>query len=398
MHKLKNILKHKTDPTLEFNFDFKLEMKPFDDSVEQTFKEHIRSSHNENLPIEIIWKTSFRPLESKFQLIREDFEKVDMNQVKDEYKNFELDKLDYKGSSDALRAKHLVRLDNETKKDVFVLEVLHLIQKEWSGLRILRDGQLKASSNFIGIAQLPIIEQIGSSSTKGLSLAKFEKAMLVKNVNGDYAIVKGKWTGLKKKTTVNGENKPGDPGKLSIMYYSFVEETLVRLNIPKSFVFEIRSKSILAIVDLKTGRIVFKYKNVEIDPLEVESLLALISSISTLHVFLQPKAKRNSKPFTETSEKESTETSIKKSTETADVISKNGKKTFTGKRRNSSVYNPYDDYYYLYMMGYYDILCCDSLICHCDEDHPKCHDDEDYCDNNSWVFSETHVSNVVSDF
>merc|ERR1719468_160353 len=133
---------------------------------------------------------------------------------------------------------------------------------------------------------------------------------------------------------------------------------MVQLKIPKSFIFELKTSQILATVDLKTGKIVFKYRDVDIiDPLEADSLLALIFSISTLHVILQPKTK----PVSKSSEQKKSSIQPKETKE---------KIIFPGEvpiRRSRRLYNPYDDYLLLESCGYYDILCCGYFPCYCDE-------------------------------
>ena len=51
-----------------------------------------------------------------------------------------------------------------------------------------------ASSHLIELDQLPTENLAGFGE---FSLKSFEKAMLVRNVNGDFAIVKAKWTGFR---------------------------------------------------------------------------------------------------------------------------------------------------------------------------------------------------------
>jgi len=194
-----------------------------------------------------------------------------------------------------------------------------------------------ASSSFIGISQLPIDKQIGPSSSKnGISLEKFEKAMLVRNLNGDYAILKGKWTGLKVKAN---KRQKGDPGRLSVTYYSFDSNSVVRFDVPRSFVFKVENGKIQANVNLKMGAINLKFnKNqTNIDPVDIESMLAVVFSVSTLHVILQPKERVGNAPARNPN---------------------TFRKPIVYTRNYQYRRSPYDNYLLLSVIGYHDIMHC----------------------------------------
>ena len=126
-----------------------------------------------------------------------------MNHFKHIFSNFELDQLDFSSAVNSMRASHWIMIHN--KQIAFKCEILHGLSRKWSGIRILEandESRLMASSYFIGISQLPnqsVLSYLDKkinpirdcSNHPGVSLEKFEKAMLVRNLNGDYAIIKG---------------------------------------------------------------------------------------------------------------------------------------------------------------------------------------------------------------
>ena len=197
----------------------------------------------------------------------------------------------------AVRTVHKIcaNLGQETQKESFELEVLHLFALKWSSIRIMANKQNVATSHLIGLEHLPGLYQLPeetysydqndlSESSMGIILDNsYEKAMLVRNINGvDYAILKGKWIG--KKNSV-----PGATGHLIVSYYLLSTKQLFKIRITKNFKFELMSENIQAKASLKTGLIQLQQVKKVINCLEVESLLACIFSVAVLHVVLQPR-------------------------------------------------------------------------------------------------------------
>ncbi len=287
---MKNLLSNLSRKNPHFQFHFYLDFKLPEQSgeSEQKFKlKPLHTSKNDSFALDLSCQVLVKPKEASFTVVKREFEQINMNECKYEYSNFELDKLDFSSSDKAMRTCHSI-MNHSNTHEAFQCEILHVIDRKWSGIRILKKNRLMASSSFIGISQLPIDKQIGPSSSKnGISLEKFEKAMLVRNLNGDYVILKGKWTGLK----VKAKRQKGDPGRLSVTYYSFDSNSVVKFDVPRSFVFKVENGKIQANVNLKTGAINLKFnKNqTNIDSVDIESMLAVVFSVSTLHVILQPK-------------------------------------------------------------------------------------------------------------
>jgi len=288
MNLLKNL--SRKNPLFQLHCYLKFKLTGQSGESDQKFKlKPLNTSKNDSFTLDLSCQVLVNPKETSFTVVKQEFEQININECKYDYANFELDKLDFSSSGKAIRTRHSI-MNHSNTHEAFQCEILHVIDRKWSGIRILKKNRLMASSSFIGISQLPIDEQIGvSSSENGISLEKFEKAMLVRNLNGDYAILKGKWTDLKVKA--NKRKKGGDPGRLSITYYSFDSNSVVRFYVPRSFVFKIENDKIQANVNLKTGAIKFKFNKNQsnIDPVDIESMLAVVFSVSTLHVILQPK-------------------------------------------------------------------------------------------------------------
>ena len=354
---MKNLLStlSRKNPHFQFHFNLDFKLPGQSGESEQKFKlKPLHTSKNDNFTLDLSCQVLVKPKEASFTVVKREFEQINMNECKYEYANFELDKLDFSSSDKAMRTYHSI-INHSNTHEAFQCEILHLIDRKWSGIRILKKNRLMASSSFISISQLPIDKQIGPSSSKnGISLEKFEKAMLVRNLNGDYAILKGKWTGLKVK---DNKSQKGDPGRLSVTYYSFHINSVVRFNVSRSFVFKAEDGKIEANVNLKTGAINFKFnKNQTIDPVDVESMLAVVFSVSTLHVVLQPKERVGSAPA-----------------RNADTSRKSIFYTRNDQYRRS----PYDNFLLLSAIGYHDImprahyrpdLCDDYFVNECEHD------------------------------
>ena len=336
----------RNDPHLQFHFNLDFKLPGESGESEQKFKlKRLTTSKNDIFNLDLLCKVLVKPKEASFTVVKREFKEINMNDCKNEYANFELDKLDYTSSSKAMRTYHSI-MNHSNTREAFQCEILHVIERKWSGIRILKRNKLIASSSFVGISQLPIDKQIGlSSSANGISLEKFEKAMLVRNLNGDYAIVKGKWTGLKVKAN---RHEKGDPGRLSVTYYSFNNsDSVVKcFEVPRSFIFKIENGKTQANVNLKTGAIDLKFnKNqANIESVEVESMLALVLSVSTLHVILQPKRRlgNGSPPARNAAYSTSPSYQYRRS--------------------------PYDNFLLLSMIGYHDIMHCTHYRPHlCDD-------------------------------
>jgi len=341
------------NPHFQFGFNLNFKLPEQSGETEQKFKlKPLNTSKNESFTLYLSCQVLVKPERARFNVFKQEFMKINMTECKYDYANFGLDKTDFSSSDKAIRTYHSI-MNHSSTHEAFQCEIVHVIDRKWSGIRILKKNRLIASSSFIGISQLPIDKQIGpSSSENGLSLEKFEKAMLVRNLNGDYAILKGKWTGLKVK---DNKRQKGYPGSMSVTYYSFHSNSVVRINVSMgSFDFRAEGGKIEANVNLKTGVINFLFnKNQTIDPVDVESMLAVVFSVSTLHVVLQPKERVGSAP------------------------ARNADTSRKPTRNDQYRRSPYDNFLLLSAIGYHDImhrahyrpdLCDDYFVNECEHD------------------------------
>jgi hypothetical protein len=195
---------------------------------------------------------------------------------------------------DGIRAQHVIQVNcNNDKVNVYTVDILHVVSIQWSSIKIINDGSLLATSHLIGQADLPEIKEVDDLEYSRLAYSKqrthnihefgldpkYEKAMLIRNLNGDYGIVKAKWI--------------ESQGHLSIHYFDVSTKKSLKFEIENNLVYSVRNEYLDFQVNLNKGHIIIKFLKEmnEIKNLEVESNLALIFSISVLHVLLQPKVK-----------------------------------------------------------------------------------------------------------
>ena len=230
-----------------------------------------------------------------FFLKKEPFEEINLNEILNEYKMFDLKEKDLsERKGDAIRAQHVLQVNlNNDKLGLLTVDVLHVVSHQWSSIKIINNGCLIATSHLIGQAELPDIKEVEDLAYSRLAYSKqftnnlnefgldpeYEKSMLIRNVNGDYGILKAKWV-----------EREHDQGHLSIYFYNISNKKSLKFEVENNYVFSIKNEYQ---VNLSKGHIVIKFLTEpnEIKNLEVESNLALIFSISVLHVLLKPKVK-----------------------------------------------------------------------------------------------------------
>lgn len=93
-----------------------------------------------------------------------------------------------------LRANHTITVI-QANKDIFQVEVVHVPLKFWSSIRVINENKTVASAHVIDSWQLP---RISSVENEDYALDPIcEKAILVRDCHGDFAIIKGKWQIIK---------------------------------------------------------------------------------------------------------------------------------------------------------------------------------------------------------
>lgn len=184
---------------------------------------------------------------------------------------------DFNGhKGDALRAQHkaLVKTGNGESVQLFTVDILHIASQQWSSIKIMHNKDVLATSHLVSSDQLPLLEQVNKDSNIFTLDPKYEKAMLIRNLNGDYALVKGKWAN----------------DSLKISYFLFSTKTINQNVVRKNFTFVIKNQFIESQVNLDTNRITLNFLK-EDNEFEAVSNLALLFSIISIYVLLKPKLK-----------------------------------------------------------------------------------------------------------
>jgi len=297
-----------------------------------------------------------------------DFLNIDMNVISNEYEMFDLKNRDFsERRGEGIRAHHLIlgNIDGQLVH-LSTAEILHIVSLQWSSIKIKLGEKLMATSHLIGLIHLPYFQHI-KGHVNFLTLdPKYEKAMLVRNgSHGDYAIIKGRWLGLKRgippRRDKNGRmirGVKGSPGHLKIEIYSILKRSVQIIDISESFIFEIGNEFLNTKTDLKSGRIEFRFLNKTGTPnLEVESMLAIVFSVSAIHVLLQPKEKPDQIMKLQQQGKPGP----------VPIISNT-----RGSRPVRSIHSHVTDYTMFCMFGYYPLISSDCFIHH----YHHCHDHE----------------------
>lgn len=106
------------------------------------------------------------------------------------------------GSLDGIRSQHTLvsTMNGEEKVCLFKVDLLHVIALQWSSVKIFADERrVFATAHLVGSSHLPSSEQIKLETSACMTLdGTCERAMLVRNLRGDYAIVKAKWSGMRR--------------------------------------------------------------------------------------------------------------------------------------------------------------------------------------------------------
>jgi hypothetical protein len=293
--KIKNVFKHGSthDRTTDLSFLLKLQA-PAKKVEEQEFKINV----GDNYVLCPKWKLTINRLVERvaFTLVQGEFLPLHMNSVRNEYRVFDFKNKNFShDKGEAIRGHHQIMIggSNRQLSQPYTAEIMHIMAHRWSSIRILSKNKVMATGHLINQESLPIDQQ-GISLSSEMVLEKFEKVMLIRNKNGDYAILKGKWNGFMPRTR---RNPYGKQGSLTIKYYSFQTKKTQSFVISNEFEFSFQSESIIAIVDLKTGKITLRFLNKEqINNTEVESVLAIVFSVSVLYILLQPKVRETAPP------------------------------------------------------------------------------------------------------
>jgi len=199
------------------------------------------------------------------------FDEIRITQNLSQFPVFDFQELSY-GDDDALIARHTLYLaqpNSNIHQACLTVEVLHVISTQWSSIRITDGVKTLASAHMINNSQLPTPEQVNKPNVP--SLGKNERAMLVRNAAGDFAVVKG--------------SKRKD---VALQYYLLHNETVKYVKADKDRV-QLIDEQLDLRLDNKSGEFTIGFNEGHVDELRIESMLAVVFSMSLLHVQLLPK-------------------------------------------------------------------------------------------------------------
>ena len=201
--------RQKYDPSYKFSTECNIDIDQT--SCEQTFNLDMTDPQKNQYILKFKFSIITETLNLvKFNFKTNPFKEVIMDSCKNDYKYFGLNMIEWKQEEKGSRANHLIHVNLGNKSiALYDLEMMHVISRKWSSisLRDIQNGNLLASSHLIGVDQLPNINQLPVKYNEkilaeypyltdipGLIILddRYEKAMLVRNLRGDFAIIKGK--------------------------------------------------------------------------------------------------------------------------------------------------------------------------------------------------------------
>lgn len=213
-----------------------------------------------------------------FKFKEDQFKPVSMRQIEDVYNIFDIRKITALGDR-ALIARHLVLIGS--KQDLaYKAEILHIPKIKWSSIRILFNGKCTASAHLINSNHLPLKSQVEHSV---LSIdPRCDRAMLIRDLDGDFAVVKAKWTDQTKENI----------GHLFVTVFRLETSTKIELKIcvNTNRIVELNFSGIRTKIDLTSAELVLNMAE-NVKNKDIQRLLCVVMSISLLHVLLQPKSK-----------------------------------------------------------------------------------------------------------
>eukprot|EP00918_Siedleckia_nematoides_P100140 GHVU01218982.1.p1 GENE.GHVU01218982.1~~GHVU01218982.1.p1 ORF type:complete len:751 (-),score=52.34 GHVU01218982.1:111-2363(-) len=163
----------------------------------------------------------------------------------------------------------------------FTAQVIHSRDQQMSAVQIYFQDKMVALGHLIGADQLPSPSQVNTHSRNAITLEKSlgERAMIIKNSQRDWGIIKASWTGMKQAK----RDCHGSPGYLTAHFYNLVKEEHFSCQ-PK--LDTTNSVSIEGIkINFGDGKITVDDKVSD----EVAEHLALGFCLSVLHVLCEPR-------------------------------------------------------------------------------------------------------------
>jgi hypothetical protein len=255
---------------------------PETDKIDQRFKVSLFDKENNEYILSILYEVRTKILKTlNLTFTKETFVDIQMKNILKQYSMF--DGLKYNDFNEnyenCFRAQHkaMINYGNSESVQFYFIEILHIASLKWSSIKIMLDNHIVlATSHLVGSEQLALPGQVNNEKCLFSLDPKYEKAMLIRNSNGDYASIKGKWV--------------ESLSKLQVTWYSFETKSIIQqFYISNDLTFEINN-SVLSTIDLNTGRVDLYFGDAD-KKIEAVSSLALIFSVMVLYVLLVPKPK-----------------------------------------------------------------------------------------------------------
>ncbi|XP_062595777.1 uncharacterized protein LOC134257152 [Saccostrea cucullata] len=187
------------------------------------------------------------------------------------------------------------RIRNADGEVMFTARVIHSLPLMTSVVHVYYHDKLNVVCHLIGPDTLPTPTQVQSSDENSpitLSPQKGERAMIIKNNEGDWAILVGRWTGVRKGVPGRRATKHqtgrapirGSPGHLEVTMYRLPtgERSVVELDSEQFRYYDFTVKFHGFEAD-------FSKCTVKISPTDGAENLALVFCISVLQVLCQPR-------------------------------------------------------------------------------------------------------------
>ncbi|VDM24562.1 unnamed protein product [Toxocara canis] len=141
----------------------------------------------------------------------------------------------------ALQPQTVVHLATHTLVDSrdgarYMVQIVHSASLLLSIILVYgREQRLLCMAHLVGADSLPSRDQLDPNLQFLPHLSTpDERAFVILNKDGDYAIVKGRWTGFTRKMHAEkGQKaKPGNPGKLQVDAFNLLKNTVQKLEVP----------------------------------------------------------------------------------------------------------------------------------------------------------------------
>ncbi|XP_062595714.1 uncharacterized protein LOC134257087 [Saccostrea cucullata] len=185
------------------------------------------------------------------------------------------------------------RIRNTDGEVMFTAREIHSLSLMTSVVHVFYLDKLSVICHMIGPDTLPTPSQVQSSNENPpitLSPQEGERAMIIKNNEGDWAILVGRWTGVRKgepgviATKQNaGRTATGSPGHLEVMMYTLPtvgkRSKMVFYNEQLSYDFKVKPESFIAD---------FSKCTLNISPKDSAENIALVFCINILQALCKP--------------------------------------------------------------------------------------------------------------